>query len=137
MTGEISIKRDSDVATRGDVKEIVERAINSGFESFAIIVGKSFEQMTTYMDTRFDAIDVRFDAVEGRLDRVEIRLDKVEARLDGVEGRLDKVEGRLSDVEEKIDAVFGIMEIDGINLDDDSDGEDRLWKDIERRWPKS
>lgn len=122
MESSLTLKKDLDVATRGDVKEIVTEAI----EGFAIIVGKSFERM----DRRFDEMVTKaeFEPFKRETNQslYELKTDvsDLKTRMLGVEDRLDKIETHLV----CIDARFDDIE----ETDDESD----LWKEIERQWPK-
>lgn len=79
-------------------------------------IDESFERLTAFVTSRFEAIEARLGRIEERQDRIEERLDRLERRVESnhfesserfisVEERLRTLGARIDRVEEKVDTT--------------------------------
>ncbi len=86
------------------------RRMDAGFEQFALIIARSYNELCQRMDERFAQMDQRFAQMDKRFDQVDARMGRLEGRMDGIEGRMDGIEGRMYHLEGQIDGLDQRME---------------------------
>ncbi len=132
MKKEIFTRKDSDTATRGDVKEIVtevvstafthftlhvlppiiesvvvpvvERIVDEKINEFAGIVKRSFEHIEDQMVTKDEFYPFK-ESTERSFYYLQTDVDDLKTRMGRVENRLDKVESKIDSLEVKMDVM--------------------------------
>jgi septal ring factor EnvC (AmiA/AmiB activator) len=94
-------------ATKQDVQEIVERAVNKAVDDLSEVIAGFAQQV----DARFNDVEHRLAKLEGNIDRLETTLDAFLARIDRYEteqAARDRQFQRLLDWARKVSEKTGI-----------------------------
>lgn len=128
MKKEISLKKDSDIATRGDVKEVVTEVVSAAFEHFTLhilpqvietivirVVDEKLEHFATMVKRSFDHIEAQMvtkdefypfkEATEQSFYYLQTDVTDLKMRMGCVENRLDKVEIRLDCIDIRLNEM--------------------------------
>jgi uncharacterized protein Yka (UPF0111/DUF47 family) len=104
IVGMIKTKNDDDeVVTKGWFREAMREAIGE----FAVIVNKSFTEMESRMDTRFEKIESTMAGIKEDILALTQRIDKLEkyvdSRFDGISRELKEIRKEIKTIDVRAD----------------------------------
>ncbi|TVR87833.1 MAG: hypothetical protein EA428_12675 [Spirochaetaceae bacterium] len=86
------------------------RAINARIESMQISMDKRFEELTHYMDKRFEAVDKRFEDMQKSMDKRFEAVDKrFEDMQNSMEKRFEAVDKRFEDMNKRFNGMQALL----------------------------
>ena len=162
MKKEISLKKDSDVATRGDVKEIVTEVVSAAFEHFTIhvlpplvegivyrvvsevvdkIVDERIERFAMVVERSFRQIEAQMvtkDEFYPFKEATEQSFYYLQTDVTDLKTRMGRVENRLDKVEGRLDSIDVCIRVLDNKFDDMSDmyyGHDTRLLRLEQKTP--
>ena len=108
IVGMIKTKNDDDeVVTKGWFREAMREAIGE----FAVIVNKSFTEMESRMDTRFEKIESTMAGIKEDILALTQRIDKLEkyvdSRFDGISRELKEIRKEIKTIDVRAD-IFAL-----------------------------